>query len=160
MLFAAAGYAGPVTLPFGAWQTEPFTLMNSGDFFPTTYIAAGSGTVEISGYYVTGDYYDVYIAGKLVLTTKQVLPTDVDYGDQAPSRYADPGSGYASGLFSSGQFTVNAGDWITISDLYPPGGIGEVGLQLLVPEPASFWLWGAGAMGVLLGLRRRRTRHR
>ncbi len=155
LLSAVSSYAGPVTLPFDAWQTEPFTSMNPGDMFPTVYIASQAGTVDITGYYVTGDYYNVDVNGSLVLTTTQVPPLNVDYGDQTPSLYADPASAFSSGLFSTGQFSVNTGDFISIFDLYPPGGIGEVGLNL-VPEPSAFALLGMAGIGALL-LRVRRS---
>lgn len=155
MLLAVACYAGPIALPVNSWQTEPFTEMNSGDFFPVTYRATFSGTLSVTGYYVTGDYYGVYINETLVGTTTQVFPTDVDYGDGFPSLYTDPASAYASGLFSTGQFSINAGDWITVSDLYPPSGIGEVGLYATAPEPATFGLIGIALIGGIL-IRRKR----
>jgi len=150
MLLAVASFADPMTLPTGSWQTEPFTYMNAGDFFSNTYIASATDPLIVTGYYVTGDYYNVYVNGALALTTTQVLPTDVDYGDQIPSLYADPASAFASGLFSTGQLSVNAGDWITISDQYPPGGIGEVGVFLATPEPSTFALLGVALIGGIL----------
>ena len=156
VLFAAAASAGPITLPSGSWQTEPFTFMNSGDVFPTAYQASVAGSVNITGYYVTGDYYEVFINQVLALTTKQVGPLDVDYGDSGV--YADPASGFASGLFSTGQFTVSAGDVITIADLYPPSGIGEVGVLFTptsaAPEPSTYALLGVGFLSAIF-LRRR-----
>lgn len=141
--FSAVAAGGPVILTLGAWQTEPFTLMNPGDFFPTAYQAPAGELIDITGYYVTGDYYSVYINGVLSFTTKQVSPIGIDYGDQTPPLYADPASAFASGLFSTAQFRVNAGDLITIADLYPPDGIGELGIQA-VPEPAAFALLALG----------------
>jgi hypothetical protein len=157
LLFSSLATAD--VLPFDTWVTEPFTLMNSGDFFPNTLVASRSGELLITGYYVTGDYYNVYDNGQLVLTTTQVTPTDVDYGDAPPfglSLYADPASAYASGLFSTGEIMVNAGDQITIADLYPPGGIGEVGAEL-VPEPASLALVGSEILIIAAFLLRRRS---
>jgi hypothetical protein len=152
------GLASAATLPFNTWETEPFTLMNSGDFFPDVFVASGSGTVLFTGYYVTGDYYDIYDDGTLALTTVQVLPANVDYGDELPSLYADPASAYASGLFSTGSIQVQGGDQITIADLDPPGGIGEVGLELVpVPEPETFAMAAAGLLTLAAMLRRRRS---
>jgi hypothetical protein len=153
ILCAVTSSAGPITLALNSWQTEPFTLMNPGGFFSNAYQASAAGTVDITGYYETGDYYQVYVDGTLILTTKQVSPINIDYGDQVPPLYADPGSAFSSGLFSTGHFTVNAGDLITIADLYPPSGIGEVGVEL-VPEPATFSLLGFGVLAAIL-LRRR-----
>ncbi|HUB77933.1 MAG TPA: PEP-CTERM sorting domain-containing protein [Bryobacteraceae bacterium] len=150
-----AGLASADTLPYQTWVTEPFTLMNSGDFFPDVLVAGHSGTLLVTGYYVTGDYYDVYDNGQLVLSTAQVPPTDVDYGDDIPSLYADPASAFASGLFSTGEVTVQAGDQITIQDFYPPSGIGEVGAEI-VPEPASIALLGGELLAIAAFLRRRR----
>ena len=151
-VFATEAAAGPVTLTTGSWQTEPFTSMNRGDFFPTAYQAPVGEFINVSGYYVTGDYYSVYVNGILALTTKPVTP-NVDYGDRTPPVYADPASAFSSGLFSTGELRVNAGDLITIADLYPPGGTGEVGIEA-VPEPAGLALIGSGLLGLLL----RRTR--
>lgn len=144
-----AAEAGPVTLPVSTWVSEPFTLMPSGGFFPDVYIASMDGSLLLTGYYVTGDYYRVYVNGNLALTTSQVLPTDVDYGDRTPSLYTDPASAYRSGLFSTGSVAVHAGDMITIADLYPPGGIGEAAVQQVTPEPGTVLLLGCGFLAVL-----------
>lgn len=151
-LFAASSFAGPITLAVGSWQTEPFTSMNSGDFFPTAYQVTAPETIDITGYYVTGDYYGIYVNGTLRLTTTQVAPINIDYGDQTPPLYASPASAFSSGLFSTAQFAVNAGDLITITDLYPPGGIGEVGIEA-VPEPATCLLLILG-LTLAVGVRR------
>jgi hypothetical protein len=154
LLFSSLASAGSLSLY--TWVTEPFTLMNPGDSFPNVLVASTSGELLITGYYVTGDYYDVFDNGQLVLTTTQVDPTDIDYGDEIPSLYADPASAYASGLFSTGEIMVNAGDQITIEDLYPPGGIGEVGADL-VPEPAPLAMVGGGILIIAAFLLRSRS---
>lgn len=148
--------AGPITLPVSTWVSEPFTLMPAGGFFPDAYIASADGQVLLTGYYVTGDYYRVYVNGSLALTTSQVLPTDVNYGDRNPPLYADPASAYQSGLFSRGSVLVHTGDMITIADLYPPGGIGEVAVQqaAAAPEPGTILLLSGGLSGLIVWRRR------
>jgi hypothetical protein len=139
LLLAASASADPMTLPaYNTWETEPFTYMNDGDFFPDVFITGGSGYIAVTGYYETGDYYQVYDNGNLVLTTAQVSPVNVDYGDSG--FYMTPATAITSGYFSFGFVPVAAGDWISIVDLYPPAGIGEVGVELLAPEPAAIVL--------------------
>jgi hypothetical protein len=108
-----------------------------------------AGTVDVTGYYVTGDYYKVYINTAPALTTTQVIPVNVDYGDQVPPLYTNPSAAFSSGLFSTGTFNVNAGDLITIADLYLPSGIGEVGRDM-TPEPSMFMLFGLGLIGIIV----------
>jgi hypothetical protein len=158
VLVTGSAFADPFTpsggnLLVGTWEVEPFTFMNPGDAFPDVFDIPQGGFLLISGYYVTGDYYDVYDNGNLVLTTTQVTPTDIDYGDNF-SEYLEPETAVGSGLFSTGEIKVKKGDEIQIVDLYPPSGIGEVGVEFVTPEPAAFVLMGTALLGFAM-LRRR-----
>jgi hypothetical protein len=162
LLFAGSLFvcspAFTATLSPGAPWDQQVQLMASGDYFSTEYTAAVGEFVHVTGFYVTGDYYNVYVNGNLVLTTPQVQPIDVDLGD-ANTLYQDPGYSFASGQFSTGTFRVNANDVIAIQDLYVPQGdprIGEVAVQA-VPEPASLAFCFAGfALALVSGRYRRR----
>jgi hypothetical protein len=156
LFVSASGQAA--TLAVGAPWDQQVQLMASGDYFNTEYTAAAAEYVRVTGFYVTGDYYNVYVNGNLVLTTPQIQPIDVDLGD-TDARFQDPGYSFSSGRFSTGTFRVSANDVIAIQDLYVPQGnprIGEVAVDA-VPEPASLAFCFAGlAVAVVSGRYRRR----
>ena len=149
LCFLAAGFATVAradTLGLNSGWVQQIQYMNPGDYFSTFYTATDAETVDITGFYYTGDYYRVSVNGNTVLTTSPVGVPGQDLGDAYP-QYQNPGPSYTSGLFSTGSFYVAPNDVIVIYDLAPPGGIGEVGVQAVpTPEPSAFALLGAGLL--------------
>lgn len=156
----SAGVANADTLGINSGWVQQIQIMNPGDYFSTFYTATDAETIDITGFYYTGDYYRVTVNGNTALTTTQVGTPDQDLGDAEP-QYQNPGPSFTSGLFSTGTLYVNPNDVIEIYDLAPPGGIGEVGVQAVAtPEPATLTLLGAGLLACAAAFRKRRLNAR
>ncbi len=146
--------------------------MSPGDFFTGEYTwdSASSVLFTITDLYVVTDYFEVYDNNVFVASTP-VLP-DWDTYTTNPFDSAvwtgDPDVALADGRFSSAAILFAPGSHsITISDVHipklclecsSPFPDGTVAFKAeSVPEPATFFLLGAGIIGIVT-LRKRLVR--
>lgn len=155
VLSSASANAAPVAIPFlPTWDTRDQTIGIGNDFSPD-WIATVSGTVYVTDLDVIGDNYNIYVNSGLVATTAAADCSTYgagacDTGVANPLYYADPWAAFASGLFATAVFKVNAGDIVDIQAIALPTGFSDstVAITETVPEPATWAMMMIGLAGL------------
>ena len=132
---------GPANLPIVQAPGAP----------PWTFNLASATTLSVTDAFLSGDIFDIFDFGGLILSTS-VVGTGGDCGSLPDPCFADP-------LISSGTVGLPPGAHsLTIQVTTSPfgGGAGYFRVATTVPEPVTLTLFAVGLVGMGFMMRRRR----